>query len=699
MTMIDSSPSQNSGAAGEPSAVRLETDGDLAFIVIDNPPVNASSVAVRSGLLDAIEGMSADPNIKAGIIIGAGSTFVAGSDIKEFGRALPPPELPTVLAAIEACPKPIAAAIHGAALGGGLELALACDARIALADAIVGLPEVTLGMIPGAGGTQRLPRLTGIAKALDLVTSGRRIGAREAAKLGIIDHVVEGTSLRDGAAEFVRALSGKRVVAELSVPYEPEETIAAAEQNALKSGRGREAVAEAVKAVKNAAVLPVREALAEERATFQRLRNSEEAAALRYNFFAERQAGKLDGSAKARAVKTVGVVGAGTMGAGIAAVCAAASLDVILVDASAASLEAGKGRVTAALTDLHRVGKLKAASAEEAAGHVAYANDIAALAGVDLIIEAVFEDMQVKTGVLQRLATTVRADAVIATNTSYLDLDQLAEATNRPQDVIGLHFFAPVHRMRLLEVVRGAKSDPAALATGVWLAKTIGKLPIIAGVCEGFIGNRIYAKYRAQCEFMLEEGALPRELDTAMEDLGFSMGPFAVSDLSGLDIAWAMRKRKAATRDPRERYVGIADQICEMGRLGRKTGAGWYDYSAGSGRGAVDPVVTELVQAESRKQGRPQKAFAKAEMQGRVLGTILNEAALLLAEGIARSAAEIDLVLVNGFGFSKFRGGPIFQASRKTPAEVDAMVEAAAQATGFGFRRGDVASLIAGVGN
>jgi 3-hydroxyacyl-CoA dehydrogenase len=695
--MIDSSSPKHTGATGEPSIVRLEIDGDLGFIVIDNPPVNASSVAVRSGLLEAIQRVSAAPGVKAGIIIGAGSAFVAGADIKEFGRPPSPPELPTVLAAIEACPKPIAAAIHGAALGGGLELALACDARIALADAILGLPEVTLGIIPGAGGTQRLPRLTGIAKALDLVTSGRRIGAREAAKLGIIDHVVEGKSLRDGAAEFVRNLGGKRIVADLVVPPETDEAIAKAEQSALKSGRGREAVSEAIRSVKNAATLPVSEALAQERAAFQRLRDSEEAAALRYNFFAERQAGKLDGNAKPRPVKTVGVVGAGTMGAGIAAVCAAAGLDVILVDANAAALEAGQARVAAALTDLHRVGKLKAASAEEAVAHVTYASDIAKLAGVDLVIEAVFEDLRVKTDVLERLAAVVRADAVIATNTSYLDLDQLAEATHRPHDVIGLHFFAPVHRMRLLEVVRGAKSDPAALATGVWMAKTIGKLPVIAGVCEGFIGNRIYAKYRAQCEYMLEEGALPQDLDAAMEDFGFAMGPFAVSDLSGLDIAWATRKRKAASRDPRERYVGIADRICEMGRLGRKTGAGWYDYSAGSGRGAVDPIVTELVRTEAQKQGRPQKNFAKADMQGRVLGAIVNEAALLLREGIARSAAEIDLVLVNGFGFSKFRGGPVFQASRKTPAEIAAMVDAAGQATGFGFQRGDVAALLADI--
>ncbi|MEQ1953804.1 3-hydroxyacyl-CoA dehydrogenase NAD-binding domain-containing protein [Mesorhizobium yinganensis] len=691
--------SQHQEPNGEAPAVHLEPDGDIAFIVIDNPPVNASSVAVRSGLLDAIERLSGDAGIKAGIIIGAGSTFVAGADIKEFGRPPSPPELPTVLAAIEACPKPIAAAIHGAALGGGLELALACDARVALADAIVGLPEVTLGIIPGAGGTQRLPRLTGIATALDLVTSGRRIGVREAAKLGIIDRVVEGKSLRDGAAAFVRALPGKRIVADLGVPPETDEAIAQAEQRALKSGRGREAVAEAVKAVKNAAVLPVREALAQERAAFLRLRDSEEAAALRYNFFAERQAGKLDGHARARPINSVGVVGAGTMGAGIASVCAAAGLGVILVDANTGALEAGKGRVSTALIDLHRVGKLKAASAEAAAAHVTYADNIAALAGVDLVIEAVFEDLQVKTDVLQRLAATVRADAVIATNTSYLDLDQLAEATHRPADVIGLHFFAPVHRMRLLEVVRGAKSDPTALASGVWLAKTIGKLPIIAGVCEGFIGNRIYTRYRAQCEYMLEEGALPQELDAAMEDLGFAMGPFGVSDLSGLDIAWATRKRKAAGRDPRERYVGIADRICEMGRLGRKTGAGWYDYSVGSGRGAVDPVVTELVRAEALKQGRPQKILARAEMQGRVLGAIVNEAALLLGEGIARSAAEIDLVLVNGFGFSKFRGGPVFQASRKAPAEIEAMVEAAGQATGFGFKRGDVGSLMAGVPN
>jgi len=677
--------------------IRFETEGDVAFIVIDNPPVNAGSTAVRSGLRAAISRLAADPELVAGVLIGAGNAFIAGSDIKEFGKPLEQPELPAVIADIETCPKPVVAAIHGVALGGGFELALGCDGRVAATGAVVGLPEVQLGMIPGAGGTQRLPRLTGLARAIDLIVSGRRVKAGEAVGFGMVDKVVDGAHLRDQAAAYARSLCGtKRRLGDLPLPAEDAAAIADAEATALKSGRGRQAAREAVASVLRAASLPFAEGLKQEREVFQRLRMSEEAAALRYNFFAERAAFRVDGLEQhtARAVRRVGVVGAATMGIGIAAVFAIGGFEVTLTDTNAEVLDRAAGRIAQTVGDLVRSGRLEAEAAASATGRIAYAVDTEAVSEVDLVIEAVFEELSVKLSVMEKLGSLIRPGAIIASNTSYLDLDALATASGRARDVIGLHFFAPVHRMRLLEVVRGAETLPNVLKTALGVARSIGKLPVVAGVCEGFIGNRIYAKYRTQCEYMLEEGALPHEIDAAVEGLGFAMGPFVVSDLSGLDIAWLTRKRKAATRDPRERYVRIADRLCEMGRLGRKTGAGWYDYAnTGSGRGKVDPTVTEIVREEAALKGEARTLTAE-EIQRRALGAILNEAALIVEEGIARSAAEVDLVLVNGYGFSKFRGGPLFVASRMSEAETSAMVDMAGQATGFGFRRGNVAELL-----
>lgn len=678
-------------------AVRFEIEGDVAFIVIDNPPVNAGSTAVRIGLRDAVARLAADPGLVAGVLVGAGNTFVAGSDIKEFGKPLQQPELPAVIADIEACPKPVVAAIHGAALGGGFELALGCDALVAVAGAVVGLPEVQLGMIPGAGGTQRLPRLVGCARAIDLIVSGRRVKAAEAFELGIVDRLVDAGRMRAEAADYARSLNGhKRRLGDLPLPAEAASGIAAAEAAALKSGRGREAVREAVASVLRALQLPFVEALAQEREVFQRLRMGEEAAALRYNFFAERAASRVEGldPHSARAVRRVGVVGAGTMGIGIAAVFAIGGFEVTLTDTNAEVLDRAAGRIAQTIGDLVRSGRLEAEAAASATGRLAYVADIHAVSEADLVVEAVFEERSVKLEVMEKLGAIARPGAIIASNTSYLDLDELAAASGRAEDVIGLHFFAPVHRMRLLEVVRGASTLPDVLQTALGVAKTIGKLPVIAGVCEGFIGNRIYAKYRAQCEYMLEEGALPHEIDAAVEALGFAMGPFAVSDLSGLDIAWLTRKRKAANRDPRERYVRIADRLCELGRLGRKTGAGWYDYSdASAGRGKVDPAVTAIVREEAANHGAS-RVLSVEEIQMRALGAILNEAALIVEEGVARSAAEIDLVLVNGYGFSKFKGGPIFAASLMPEADTLAMIDMIELATGFGFRRGDVSELL-----
>lgn len=678
--------------------VRFEIDGDVAVIVIDNPPVNAGSTEVRAGLREAIARLAADPALVAGVLIGAGNSFISGSDIKEFAGPLRQPELPAVIEDIEACPKPIVAAIHGAAFGGGLELTLGCDGRVAVRGALVGLPEVQLGMIPGAGGTQRLPRLTGIARAIDLIISGRRIKAEEAASLGIIDKLVDSPEhLRAEAVGFAHMLAGqKHLLRDLPLPQEDAGAIEAAESTALKGGRARENVKEAIASIKRTTSLPFDEALAQERAIFQRLRLSEEAAALRYNFFAERAAAKIEGAADhpPRPVRDVGVLGAGTMGAGIAAVFAAAGFNVTLTDVNREVLDRAAGRIAQAIGDLVRSGKLKADRAAAAGARVTYAADMQAVSDADLLLEAVFEELSVKTEVMKTLGRLAKKTAVIATNTSYLDMNELAAASGRPEDVIGMHFFAPAYRMRLVEVVRGDRSLPDAVNTGMSVAKAIGKLAIVAGASEGFIGNRIYSRYRGQCEYMLEEGAFPSEIDAAVETLGFAMGPFAVSDISGLDIAWLMRKRKAATRDPRERYVRIADRLCELGRLGRKTGLGWYDYAGvTSGRGKVDPAVTAIIREEAAKRG-PTRSFTEKDIQRRVLGAIVNESALLLNDGTARSAAEIDLVLVNGYGFSKFNGGPLFLASHLKDADIEAMIEEAEQAVGFGFRRGNTRALL-----
>jgi len=688
---------QDPAATNFSETIAYSTIGNVGVITIDNPPVNAGSASVRAGMLAAIEHLANDSGTMAGIIHCAGRTFVAGSDLKEFGKPLQEPQWPVVFAAIEACPKPVIAAIHGAALGGGYELALACDWRVATPDASVGLPETRLGMIPGAGGTQRLPRLTGINAAIDVIASGRHVKSPEALALQMIDAIAEGELLQFAVTFAQSEGQQKRPAASLNVPAETPEQIEQAASTALKKNKNRANIVLAIETIKLALTTPFDDALQQERAAFQTLRTSEEAAALRYNFFAERAAAKfgdIDGTPQK--LDLIGVIGGGTMGAGIATMLCASGYRTLLVDTDAKAIERARTQIDKALTDLEKFGKLGLALSA-ARGNLELSQDFNAIAPADLVIEAVFEDMAVKTDVMTRLGATMRPGAIIASNTSYLDINALAATSGRPAQFLGLHFFAPVPRMRLLEVVRCAQTDPDTLRTGLALGKAIGKLPILAGPCEGFIGNRIYAQYRAQCEYMLEEGALPEQVDRAIEKLGFSMGPFAVADLSGLDIAWRNRQRKAATRDPRTRYVTIPDMICELGRLGRKTGAGWYTYGDTAPGGTPDPIVTDIVRQAASEHGATGELDEKT-IQHRALGAIVNEAALLLEDGMARSAAEIDLVLVNGYGFSKFLGGPLFLASRLPAAEIKAMIDAVETATGFGFRRGDVAAMLKTIG-
>ncbi|ENO97464.1 3-hydroxyacyl-CoA dehydrogenase [Thauera phenylacetica B4P] len=678
--------------------VHFDADGDIAVIRIDNPPVNAGSIEVRSGILRSIERVAADPALKAAILIGVGKTFIAGSDLREFGQPLASPQLPDVIAAIEGCPKPVVAALHGAALGGGYELALGCDARVAAAGTLVGLPEVTLGIIPGAGGTQRLPRLVGQVAAIDLICSGKRVEAAEAKALGMIDAVAEG-DLRAFAVAFARRLKGeKRPIRNLCVREEDAAAVYAAETAALEAGRKLPQVRDAIEAVRTATIRPFDEALATEREAFQRLRIGRAAFALRHQFFAERDSAKLPEiqDIPARAVERVAVIGAGTMGAGIALASLAAGYAVTLLEESSDALERGLQRIGDHYARRTAAGKMTADEAGRQQARLTASTDEGKLADVQLVIEAVFEDLAVKQALFRRIERIVPAHVVLASNTSYLDLDAIAEATRRPHNVIGLHFFSPANVMRLLEVVRGAYTAPDVLATGFAVGKRLGKLPILTGNAFGFIGNRIYAAYRKQCEFMLEEGALPQEIDAAVEAFGFAMGPFAVADLSGLDIAWRMRQAGTAARDPEERYVAVPDRLCEMNRLGRKTGAGYYSYPEQGKRGRPDPVVARLIAEESAAKGIVRRPFTPEQIVRRVLLTMANEAALLLAEGVTTRLTDVDLVMVNGFGFPKWEGGPAFWACcelASDPASLEADLDAIAIVSGTGFVRGELALL------
>jgi 3-hydroxyacyl-CoA dehydrogenase len=679
---------------GAKRVIRLDKRGNIAIVTIDNPPVNATSAEVRKGLLGAVRAIDSDDTVSAAVLIGEGRNFVAGADIREFGRPLADPQAPDVIAAIEKSGKPFVAAIRGAALGGGFELALGCDARVAAPDAIVGLPEVTLGFIPGAGGTQRLPRLLGVSRAIDIVTSGRRLAAKEAAELGIIDAIVSGDLLGE-AVEFAKGIPEKRRLRDRAAPQEPAEAIAAAESRALKKAAGKGWIAEAIDAVKRAATGPFDEALAHERAVFQRLRVSEEAFALRHLFFAERAAGRMPGldETAARRIDSVALIGGGAMGSGIAVAMLSRGVKVTLLEKDAEALEAGTARVRELLERSVQTGHATAADVEARLAAFSGTIDQAAMRDADLVLEAVFEDMALKKTVFAEMGRRASAGAVLASNTSYLDLGEIAAASGHPERVVGLHFFMPPHIMKLVEVVRGPQTADETLVAALSFARRLGKIPVVAGNGEGFIGNAIYSEYRRHCEFMLEDGAYPEDVDGALERFGFAMGPFRVTDLSGLDISAALRARHRASLDPRERYVSLPDELCELGRLGRKTGAGWYAYD--DKRTAVpDPTVRALIEEASEKKGIARRKLSEDEIVARALGAMVNRGAQLLADGIAREPADIDVVMANGYGFPRHKGGPMFWASRQAPDALARALDSVEKAAGFGFRRGDVAAAL-----
>ncbi len=663
--------------------VSLSMDGAVAVVTIDNPPVNASSQSVRAGLAAAAERIAADDRIEAAVIACAGRTFMAGADVREFGKPLLEPHLPDVIDRIEALDKPVIAAVHGTALGGGFELALGCHYRLLAATAKVGLPEVSLGIIPGAGGTQRLPRLTDVATATEMITSGRPISAGRAEELSIADDLADPDDLLRAAVDFARGKIGFPVprLSARDCPPAPDADFFTRQADMLKKKtRGQISPLRALDAVEQATKTKFAEGLRAERAIFADLRGSDQAKALRYVFFGERAVAKISGlkDIAPRRIETAGVIGGGTMGAGIATALLASGLQVTMLERDAAALETGKSRVHGLLDGMAERGKLD--DVEATRGRFSGSVDYDALADADLVIEAVFEDIAVKRQVFEALDKVARQGAVLATNTSYLDVDAIASATKRPADVIGLHFFSPAHIMKLLEIVVADKTAPDVVATGFALARRLGKTAVRAGICDGFIGNRILSAYRLHGDILLEEGATPSEIDGAMRGYGFAMGMYAVQDLAGLDISWANRKAKAATRDPKARYVRIADLLCEGGRFGQKNGKGWFAYPDGPRKPVADPDVLAVIEAERAARGITPRGFTADQIMERLLLAMINEGAKILDEGIALAPVDIDVVKIHGYGFPRHKGGPMHQADTMGLAAVADRLDALAAA-------------------
>jgi 3-hydroxyacyl-CoA dehydrogenase len=641
--------------------VEILRQGDVAVIRIDNPPVNALSHAVRSGIFEALGAVDADAAIRAVVIACAGRTFVAGADIKEFGKTRQPPFLFDVVARLDAMSKPVVAALHGTVLGGGLELALGCHYRIASPSTRLGLPEVKLGLLPGAGGTQRLPRAVGAVTALRMIVSGDPIGAREAAANGLVDELTEG-DLTDTAVVAACRLAGEGKLRRLR---DEDEKLAAdrsrfdaAAEELTRRARGLRAPHACVEAVRGALELPFDEGLARERALFGELVAGDQSKALRHLFFAEREAAKipsLSPETKPRAVEKVAVIGAGTMGRGIALALADAGVPVVLIESSQEALERGLEAIAASYGDAVKRGRLAAEEAERRRGRIGGTIELAAAATTGLAIEAVFEDLELKRRIFADLGRLMLPHSVLATNTSYLDVDAIAAASARPEAVAGMHFFSPANVMRLVEIVRGRETAPEVLATLASLARRLGKVPVVVGNCHGFVGNRMLRRRSAAAERVLLQGALPQEVDAAMVAFGFPMGPLAASDLAGLDIGWRMRKAQGARAE-------IADALCERGRFGQKTGSGFYRYEAGSRAPVSDPDVAELIAEVSRRVGLERRTIGKDEIVERLMFPIINEGARILEEGIAARAGDIDVIWVNGYGFPAWRGGPMHYA-------------------------------------
>ena len=657
-----------------PGSVTFERHDDVALLRLTNPPVNGLSFAMRAALGARVAEALADDAVEALVIAGADRMFCGGADIREFS-APPPPgaaSLPAILDEIEASPKPVVAAIHGVAAGGGMEVALACHVRLAAPGTRLGLPEVTLGILPGAGGTQRMPRLIGVEAALDVIVGGKLHPVEKAVALGFVDECVEGDLLATAIAR-ARQLAADRTP--LRRASELEEHLEAARgrpeifddfrKKMAKRARGFDAPYACVDCVEKALSMPYAEALKNERAVFNRLRESDQSAAQRHAFFAEREVAKIPDVPKdtpARPIATAGVVGCGTMGGGIAMSIANAGLPVTVLESSQEALDRGMAIIRKNYAATVAKGRLSRAEMDARLARITPILDDAGLGAADVVIEAVFEELPLKQEVFARLDRACKPEAILATNTSTLDVNVIAAATSRPEQVIGTHFFSPANVMKLMENVRGARTSPQTISTVMKLSKVLGKVGVLVGVCDGFVGNRMLYAYRRQADFLLEEGALPAQIDKVIYDFGLPMGPYQMADLAGLDVSWRVRKAQAPTRPAHLRYSPIADRVCELGRYGQKTGAGWYRYEEGSRVPIPDPAIHELIAGVSAELGIERRTIGDDEIVPRCLYPLVNEGAKILEEGLALRASDVDVIWMHGYGFPRYRGGPMFWA-------------------------------------
>jgi 3-hydroxyacyl-CoA dehydrogenase len=666
------------------AAVRLEQQGDVALVAIDNPPVNALNVAVRTALLEAVSAAERDPATRAIVIFGSGQHFVAGADIREFAEAPREPLLNDVLLRIEACEKPVIAALHGSVLGGGLELALACHYRLAAQDSSLGFPEIRLGLIPGSGGTQRLPRLTGASEAIKLMLSGEPIAVARAVELGIVDRVAGTADPVADATSWARELiildEGVRRLRDLNVPGGQPAASFIAEQRASAARKhpGVDSVDAIIECVQAAISEPFDAGLALSRKRFEECRRSDASRALRHLFFAERGARP---AMRGRPVECIGVLGAGTMGAGIAISLATAGYRVMLVDTQAPALTSGLARVRSALDAAAHKGRISRVIADAAIARVLGSETLDALRDADLVIEAVYESLAVKQEVFASLGRICRPDAILASNTSTLDVDAIAAASARAADVVGMHFFSPANVMRLIEIVRGRETAPQVVATAREVSRRMGKLGVVVGNCFGFVGNRMLYAYGRENQLLMLEGATPAQIDAGLEQFGMAMGPNAVGDLAGLDVGYRVRRERKDLPDD-SRYYRIADLLVEKGRLGQKTGSGAYLYADGSRRPVADPDVDALIAAESDRLHIERRSITDVEIQDRCLFALINEGASILSDGIAASPDDIDVIWCNGYGFPRYRGGPMFFADTIGAATVLAGIRRFADAHG-----------------
>ncbi|WP_164662304.1 3-hydroxyacyl-CoA dehydrogenase NAD-binding domain-containing protein [Tropicibacter sp. Alg240-R139] len=640
--------------------IRYERDGDIAVLVADNPPLNTLGEQTRKGLSKGIT-RAIGEGAKAVVIYGDGRSWFAGADIREFGRPPVTPYLPDVCNQIEACPVPVIAAMHGTVLGGGLEIALACHYRVAVETAKMGMPEVNLGVIPGAGGTQRLPRLAGFAPAIEMITGGRSISASKALKLGIIDRIAEGNPKEIGldyAASLLRDDQGPRPVSAMNTPQQVD--FAAAKAKVKQTARGQLSPLVALDAIEASSRLSFAEGLAVERRLFHSSEETGQCKGMIHAFFAERQVSNLPElrGIMSREVSEIGVIGGGTMGAGIATAALLAGLRVTLIEITRDATEAAKARIGGNLSGALKRGKISEAQYDRIfAESLTLSTEYGDLSDTDLIIEAVFEDMAVKKQVFAQIEAIAKPSAILASNTSFLDINEIAASTGRARNVIGLHFFSPAHVMRLLEVIVGDETAPDVVATGFALGKRLNKIAVRSGVCDGFIGNRILSRYSTAADHMVLDGASPYQIDRVVEGFGLPMGPFAMADLAGLDIGQATRKRLAPTRDPRDRVPTYADTLCEKGHRGQKTGRGYYAYD---GRARTENAdVLPLIDAERERLGIKARTFDDDEILRRYMAAMVNEAARVVGEGIARRPLDVDVVLLMGYGFPRYHGGPL----------------------------------------